>query len=499
MLIPIGHEDMRGRRWPYVTVGIIALNFLIFLLSQGPIQRGQQQYAQRLGEALKYYVQHAYLKPAPPLDTTLTQLSAADTNRLERIVAASQAAREGDDNATEEARAGEQAQLDGLCRQAIETQKQSFLQRYAYVPAGNNTQGLVTSQFLHGGWLHLIFNMLFLWLTGCNMEDRWGRALFPAFYVAAGVVAALAHKASAPHSLAPLIGASGAIAGCMGAFLVCFARTKIRFMWFLFLRPRFFSAPAYLMLPLWLLSQVFWGSMASSVGVQAGVAFWAHVGGFIFGTAFAVALGLSGFDEKISQAIEGQVSLQQAPEVIQAQEMVEQGRAAEAIPLLEQFAARQPANIDAQLELLRASQAAQDRTREARAYNRLIGLYLMQNVPDTAVALYQETVLHDLDMQVPAPLRLKVARQMERLGELDAAAEEYRNIHGHGNADATSFQALLAHANLALKQGNKAEAIQLFTIAQHSPVPHLEWETNIAHGLNQANALPGTPGASAAG
>ncbi len=496
MLIPIGHEDMRGRRWPYVTFSIIGLNILIFLLTSSTIQKQQRQYVERAREAFQYYITHPYLKPSPPLDKLLAQINQAsrkDRLTVESLKALHEAAVETRGGVDEATQAEHQAELDRLVALMAAAEKASPLKKYAYVPGENNLLGLITSQFLHGGWLHLLGNMLFLWLAGCNIEDRWGRALFPAFYLSAGIVAALSHKVSAPHSVVPLIGASGAIAGAMGAFLIKFARTRIRFLLIIFLRTRTFSAPAYLMLPLWLLENVFYGLMYRGMGAEGGVAFWAHVGGFVYGMAFAVALKKSGIEVQIDKAIEGQISLEQAPEIVRAGDLMEQGKPREAIDVLEAFASKAPTNVDAQLELLRAAKTVQDEDRERRAYVRLVGLYVQQNAPDTALQLYEEMQELGLEGFVPPALRLRLARHMEKDNRLERAELEYANIHCKSAADATSFQALMAHANLALRLARKQEALELFTIAQNSPVPHLEWEATIAYGLKQAQSLPDVP------
>ena len=235
IIIPISHEDLKGRRWPYVTGAILLLNVLIFLTTHWSIQRQHGQFVRRLNIAFDYYVSHPYLEPKPPLDKFLTQIEGS--SRKDRLTVESMKALHED---SVQARGGvkpatqarQQARLDKLCAAMAEAEKASPLTKYAYIPAENNWLGMIASQFLHGGWMHLIFNMLFLWLAGCNIEDRWGCVVFPLFYLSAGVVAALSHKASAPQSFIPLIGASGAIAGAMGAFLMKFARTRIKFFWF---------------------------------------------------------------------------------------------------------------------------------------------------------------------------------------------------------------------------------------------------------------------------
>ena len=310
MLIPIGHEDQRGRRWPYVTFVTIVLNIVIFILTTGAIERQNAEYAARTREAVEYYLAHPYLAPAPPLDRLLERMSRSEMERR-GLLADEESARTPADRGPgihPVIREAMQAELNALCRAMSLAESASPLKKYAYIPVDNSLLGLLTYQFLHGGWLHLLGNMLFLYLAGCNVEDRWGRVLFPLFYLSAGVVAALTHKLAAPQSISPLIGASGAIAGVMGAFLVKFARTRIKFLLILFFRPRFFSAPAYLMLPLWLLQQALFGMMAGGLGAEGGVAFWAHIGGFLYGVLFAVVLGLSGLDARIDQSIESEVS-----------------------------------------------------------------------------------------------------------------------------------------------------------------------------------------------
>jgi rhomboid family protein len=140
---------------------------------------------------------------------------------------------------------------------------------------------IFTSMFLHGGWLHIGGNMLFLWIFGNNVEDLLGRGRYLLLYLASGVAAALVQALSAPHSEIPMIGASGAIAGVLGAYIVTYPRANVHcFVWIVI----FFSivtVPAWILLGLWFLMQLFSG-LAVGPG-SPGVAFWAHVGGFTTG------------------------------------------------------------------------------------------------------------------------------------------------------------------------------------------------------------------------
>ena len=149
-------------------------------------------------------------------------------------------------------------------------------------PNKNVYLAVLYSMFLHGSWLHLLGNMLFLWVFGNNIEDLFGPLRYIAFYLAAGLVAAAAHIAVQPNSTVPIVGASGAIAGVMGAYLVLFPNVRIRSLIFLgfFLFFRDISAK-------WLLG--FWFVLQFFTGPNSGVAWMAHVGGFVFGVLVALA------------------------------------------------------------------------------------------------------------------------------------------------------------------------------------------------------------------
>jgi membrane associated rhomboid family serine protease len=160
----------------------------------------------------------------------------------------------------------------GLAEQA------EFLRRWAFVPAqigaGQGFGGLLTGMFLHGGWLHLLANLYFLWLFGDNVEDRLNRALFLGFYLACGLAAFGLHGLAHPGSHIPVLGASGAISGIMGAYLVLYPhRQMYQVFWFIQFR---ISVVFYLVV--WLGIQILFSAIGS-----AGVAWFAHIGGFAFG------------------------------------------------------------------------------------------------------------------------------------------------------------------------------------------------------------------------
>jgi membrane associated rhomboid family serine protease len=142
---------------------------------------------------------------------------------------------------------------------------------------------LVTSMFLHGGWLHLIGNVWFLWIFGNNIEDSMGHVRFLLFYLITGLAAAAAHVLSAPGSPIPMVGASGAISGIMGAYLVLYPRVRVHTLFIIVIIIRVIPVPAWVMLGYWFAIQIMLGTQ--DAGAAGGVAFWAHIGGFLAGVA----------------------------------------------------------------------------------------------------------------------------------------------------------------------------------------------------------------------
>ena len=145
-------------------------------------------------------------------------------------------------------------------------------------------RSILTSMFLHGGWLHLLGNMWFLWLFGNNVEDSMGHARYLVFYLLSGLAAAAAQTLVNPNSAIPMVGASGAISGVMGAYIVLYPRVRVHMLIFLGFFITRAVVPAYVMLGYWFLLQLV-GGLPSMGGEAGGVAFWAHAGGFLTGAA----------------------------------------------------------------------------------------------------------------------------------------------------------------------------------------------------------------------
>ncbi len=150
------------------------------------------------------------------------------------------------------------------------------------VSGGLGRTALLTSMFLHGSWMHLIGNVWFLWVFGNNIEDSMGHARFLVFYLLCGLLAAGAHVASSLSGAVPMVGASGAISGIMGAYIVLYPHVRVHTAILIFFFLRVITLPAFVLLGLWFAIQLLQGGLARGGG---GVAFWAHVGGFVAGWA----------------------------------------------------------------------------------------------------------------------------------------------------------------------------------------------------------------------
>jgi membrane associated rhomboid family serine protease len=253
-VIPL-RDNLPTDRFPVVTLGIIVINFIVFLFLQGPsfsLSTGQEVDSKPIVEygAIPYRITHRGQKCVLAVPGTPEEQPACQGTDLYQAALAS-------DPPPEEI-----------------SQPPAFLT-------------IISSMFMHGGWLHIIFNMLFLWVFGNNVEDSMGRIKYGAFYLLGGIAAALTQVLVSPDSQTPLVGASGAIAAVLGGYALLYPRARVLtavFVFFIFL----VEIPALVMLGIWIFLQFLpaVGQLASpDVGAQGGVAYFAHIGGFLFGLA----------------------------------------------------------------------------------------------------------------------------------------------------------------------------------------------------------------------
>jgi membrane associated rhomboid family serine protease len=510
MLLPISHENATARRFPIVTAAIISICGLVMLLIATTERRAEEQAIAATEGAVRYFAAHPYLNPSPPLDRAAVGDSPRPT-RLGRPMSASEAADaraalaefeppDGQGPRDEEERATEQAELDRSCALAREAIASVPMRRFGYVPASPRALTLVSSMFVHAGWLHLLFNMWFLWLAGACLEDRWGRPAFAGFYLLGGILATAAHSLFAPTSTHALVGASGAIAATMGAFLVLFARTRIKFLYLFFRIRGTFWAPAYVMLPLWLLEQLVYAWRASA---NDPVAYDVHVAGFVFGVVIAGGLVLTGFDRRLDAAVDdlGAVSVED-PRLARAAALIDAGKAAEAEPLLRALGAEKPGSIDVALMNLRAAKVLGGPMREGPAYGRVVRCYLEAGMVDQARQLDAEAGSVGVDAAMPAWIRGKLGDALVRAGDRTSAEAVYASLGARGVHEEEHGRALLAAAELARAAGRAGLAHERAMVVAQSaataPADALrarELARVIEAGaVNQANGVGVDPG-----
>jgi membrane associated rhomboid family serine protease len=179
-------------------------------------------------------------------------------------------------------------------------QLDDLLWTWGLVPAREVAAGSVlfaitsalSSIFLHAGWAHVLWNMLYLWVFGSGLESRIGHVRFTALYFVSGIIASQSQVWLSPFSRIPIVGASGAIAGILGAYFVVSPRATIRVLLPIWIIPFFFNVPALVFLGFWFLQQALSGTVSLAAAVSGGVAWWAHVGGFIAGALLVKLFGV---------------------------------------------------------------------------------------------------------------------------------------------------------------------------------------------------------------
>jgi len=348
MIIPLGHEQTSVRRQPWVTWTLMALCLAAFLITLPGQTARVREGGERLQEALNYFVEHPYLEPPPRLRKLfITRIGEEQTDaQIDLMRQIGSKPPESESEVQEQ-----QAKLEALVEKSFNAIEDTPLKRWGLVPTHFRPSSLLTYQFMHAGWMHLLGNLFLLFLVGPFVEDVWGRPLYATFYLAAGAFAGLMFMVRYPALEAPLIGASGAIAGVMGAFLIRYWHTKIRFLYWFFVFVGTFEAPAWLMLPLWFFKELFFAGTMDSMARDAGgggVAFWAHVWGFAFGVIVASTIAYFHVEERyIHSSIETKITLVDNTAVESAARLAEAGDTAAAIGALRRELATHPENMDA--------------------------------------------------------------------------------------------------------------------------------------------------------
>ena len=487
MFFPIKHENMAARRWPVVTLGLILVNFAVFLCTHRAMEDQEDPLLSVEAQVLVLAAQHPELTVPPRVQQLVADFQRNYPSEWAKLQDPNDEA-----TATEDSRIGSddreqlQAEMDTIAAEYDRLTASSIAERFAFVPAHPKLIAYLSSTFLHGGWLHLIGNMWFLWLAGFVLEDVWGRPLYLAFYLTAGIAATQFYAWANPGSIAVSYGASGAVAGLMGAFLVRFPKLKIRLLWlFDFGLTGFWRlwVRAYWLLPLWLGMEVYYGRVA---GLRDGIAHWAHVGGFFFGAAVALGLRYSGLEHKANESIEAKISWTADSEIGQASECIENGKLEQASLILKEYLASEPDSLGA-WSLLRTVYWRENEFPACReAARRVCELNLQAGMREAAWQDYEEFLNLGGDNIAPAAW-LELCRVAEARKEYRRALNEYQKLAGGWPSEREGFIAQLGAARILLTQLDRPdEALKLYQTASASGVPHLDLEADIEAGIQEA-------------
>ncbi|UCF70771.1 MAG: rhomboid family intramembrane serine protease [candidate division WOR-3 bacterium] len=412
-IIPIGSEE-GVRRLPYVTIGLIVLNTVIWVITSMVLTGQMAELEQLNGRMLEIESYYTY----ELLATDPNLLNEVDYDKIrERIV-------DGDiiPVGTEDYQVWK-----NLYDTYTEKNSQMVFNSFGFTPARFDFIKLFTSVFVHANFLHLLFNMLFLWLVGCNIEDDWSWKVFLGLYLVAGLVAGIFHAIAFPKSEVPLIGASGAIAGIMGAFMIRHFKTKIRFAYFFFffIRPYFgtFSIYAGIALPIWFVQQIF----GASWGMESGTAYWAHIGGFIFGAAMGASFKFFGIEKKyIEPMVEDSFEkLKLSPKMKEANALLDAGNADAAIPVLLQVVGEEKLNHDALLVLARLYYERGKVEDAVAMYDRAMEIALRTENNDLITSIREEMDEKKVLTSLSEKNLYKLGGYLERQGRYEEAAKSY--------------------------------------------------------------------------
>ncbi|HYV45361.1 MAG TPA: rhomboid family intramembrane serine protease [Myxococcaceae bacterium] len=394
ILLPVRVDDAEVDRLPWVSIAIAAVCAVFFIGTWlVPSNRGQLDEAVAR-EVLETLRDHPYLEVPPRLEELLGERFRAAYAVIHKK--ALEKAPESD------VLAEEQRVLDEKVAAMFHAADIAPIRKVSMVFSRGFFQvGLLTHMFVHFGWEHFLGNMLFFYLAGLLLEDRWGRSVFAGFYFLGGFAAAATQYALDPHSHAMFAGASGAIAACMGAFVLRFPDRRIR--WWLGIFYLFhwnFSIRAWICGVVWFLLQLLalW-----LLGAESGVALGAHVGGFIFGAVVAGALKWTGVEDKyiVPSVEQATAAYARHSGLDEAQAALDRGDPAAARKSLEAILAKTPDSADANVMLIKL-EVGEDKARAHARAEKFLGPLLVKDSQQTALVVEELAPALDLSQLRPA-------------------------------------------------------------------------------------------------
>jgi membrane associated rhomboid family serine protease len=512
-MVPLGNENSTVRRLPWITFSLIILNVLIYF-GTAPIIKAQMQRLEIAQEGIiEILQQNPKLLKDEAIKTKLIELGLATKEELEdpRL----QNPDFDDEKAylryMDEEEDG--TYLEGLrkineinARIALDEKILEFKSalednlsfKLGLAPNGNwKFHQLISYGFMHGGLLHLFGNMIFLFAVAFSLEDLWGRGIFLGFYIGACVISCLPFVFS-PSNM-PLVGASGAISGVMGAFLVRLYNTRLRvgyvvmaFWWLFFIMRKkpwgVINVPAYLFLPYLFMVDLLMVWFFKKSGMVSTTAHSVHIAGFLFGAAFAFVMKKAQIEEKyVNPGIESKISFSGSAAVTRALELLDNGDAYGAEQVLKAHVSMMPADIDAFMTLAQVYQRTERYSLMNDAYCAVIRQHLARNDKESALYIYDSLLSgfpeDAMNPKIPVRDWMMICEYLRELGMVREAGFEYERLAKACPDDPLSVRACIQGAEVALSDNDKDRAFRLYQMAllrNPSPV----YESKIRLGLD---------------
>jgi len=460
-LIPLGVEGRSVYRIPFTTICLMVANVLVFAVA-APFERAQLTEVDLLASMIE-----ETLATRPYLAVPERFGVFVDTESAARLEEARSRALRSVKSSSPEAVAREQADIDALVADFVARMEALPSRRFGYVPASGSLLDILTAMFMHAGWLHLAGNMLFLYVIGPYVEDVYGPMLFLACYMLSGIAAGLGHAMADPRSVVPVVGASGAIAGLMGISLVRLLRERIRLLFLpIIVLPMVrihLVVPAFVVLPAWLVQQLV--EARFSAVERGGVAWWAHVAGFVSGAGLAIVIKLLSLEERSERQ-----GLRRGTDGLmkRASRAREQGDLDTAKDFLRRLLSSRPNDAAAWREAAELAFATGDAAEVGRATMRVLELQRPNDDPGDVLDLLDDPRWSELPARPPR-VSLAIASFFEKRGEAERALEHYNDVIQAAGNDAIALRALLRKGELLILVRQSHAARECLAVAMSHP------------------------------
>ncbi len=478
---PIGNENSTVRRLPLITFSILALNVVIFFVTL-PVVAGQREEFEKLAISMELFVkQHPELLADEGVRKKLTETGLMSKSKSDDIAAQLKGTPQLESQ-FQEWLAGLEAQtlrdeLNQKITAVMDAANASLFHKWGFAPNGNwKLYQLITSAFLHGGYVHLFSNLIFFFAIAFSLEDLWGRGVFLGFYLL-GAAASLIPSVIHPIAGATL-GASGAISATMGAFLFRLPKTKIKLLSLLRVLARLFGKrPVVVMLPGYIFIIGYFAAQVAAwyldklQGSVSNVAFSAHFAGFAFGVCFAMMMKVTKYEEEhINPKIEAMVSFSAAPAVTDALEALDKGDAVLAERKLRAHLGKQPNDTNALMAAIQVYQHTSNFDRLNGMYARLIRQHLAGQDKEAALYAYDGLLSafpdNNVAPRIPARDWIVICEYLRESEMNKEAAVEYERLVNACPDDPLLTRAAVQGGEVALLIQDVDRALGMFEKAE---------------------------------